>query len=66
MTYFYITMVVLGVMDMKELRNAGHRKDITVYIGSMLFVGIFAYFYFSDPYGRSFTKLLLSLFNLKG
>ncbi len=66
MAYFYIIMVVLGVVDMKELRNAGHRKDIIVYIGSMLVIGVFAYFYFSDPYGRSFTNLLLSLFNLKG
>ncbi len=61
MAYLVISILILSIWDIKEMKKKNQRKDIIIYIFLMLVVGAVGAFYLSDPQRESFSEKLLSL-----
>lgn len=61
MIYLMITIVILSIWDIKEMKKKKQKNEIYVYLLFMLMVGALGIFYFSNPRRDSFSEILLSL-----
>jgi len=60
MVYFLISIVLLSVWDIKQIKDKKQKMDIVIYISLMAMVGTLGIYYYSVPDHDSFSKILLS------
>lgn len=61
-----ISIVVLSIFDIKDMKAKNYKRDIYVYIVFMLLVGILGIYYYSNTERDSFSEVLLSLIGREG
>ncbi|WHH57958.1 hypothetical protein [Petroclostridium sp. X23] len=66
MVYLMSIIILLSILDIKDMKSKNQKKDIFVYILFMLMVAVLGLFYLSNPERDSFSEILLSLFGQEG
>ncbi len=61
MVYFVIVIVLVSLVDIKDLISQNKKRDLYVYVAIMLLVGAFGLFYYINPDRDSLSKILISL-----
>ena len=56
--------VILSIWDIKSMKKANLKKEITPYILLMLVSGIMGFLYFTDPFRKSIAIMFLDLLNI--
>jgi len=59
-------IVIVSIIDIKELISQNKKKDLFVYVAIMLLVSALGIFYYSNPERDSFAKTVLSLIGKGG
>lgn len=66
MVYLILAIVIVSIVDIKDLKSKNKKKDFYVYVTIMLLVGALGFFYYSNQERDSFSKVLLSLIGKEG
>lgn len=66
MIFLYLILIVgLSIYDLWELKKKSLKKDMYVYIGSMVLVAIIGVIYLSSDFQPSISSYFLKYFNVK-
>lgn len=66
MIFLYLCLIIgISIFEIKGLRKKGCKKDIFVFIGSMVLVFVFGFLYFLDNYHPSISSYILDFFNVE-
>lgn len=62
---FLLVLIIFAVIETMAMRKAKLKKELVSYFILMVLVGALGVYYLSDPYQKSFSYLIIKLFNLK-
>lgn len=63
---FLLIMIIFGIVEIRAMKKAKLKKEIVPYLIFMVLAGAFGVMYLTDPSQKSFSYLIIKLFNLKG
>ncbi len=63
---FLLILIIFGIVEIRAMKKAKLKKEIVTYLIFMTLAGALGIYYLSDPYQKSFSYLIIKLFNLKG
>jgi len=66
MAGFLIIIIILCILDLRDMTKKKQIKEIVVYLAFMFLAGLLGVFYFSNPERDSLSEILLSLINQEG
>ena len=65
MIYLLLVMIVLGVVDLKEMKSKNLKSEKAVYIGLMFLAALLGVLYFSNPDQKSLSGIMFSIIGLE-
>ena len=63
---FLLILIILGIVEIRAMKKAKLKKEIVPYLIFMVLAGALGVFYLTNPSQKSFSYLIIKLFNLKG
>jgi len=63
---FLLILIIFGIVEIRAMKKAKLKKEIVPYLIFMVLAGALGVFYLTNPSQKSFSYLIIKLFNLKG